>query len=155
MGHKRRNVVEKFETEMSEVSCVEYCIDEHKAASMKKGRPVYTARVVEKEVYYLEDTIDRMRTAGCAVNKSVIRLVLDEYFSMVKRLTAQGRAVAIPGIVRFAPTIRGTFDSEDEPFDSKKHKIVIQATVSKKLLNIAKNSPARRVVVGKARAPKA
>ncbi len=154
MSYKRREIIEKQDTTASEVSCVEYCVEEHKAASMKKGRKVYMARVMEKEVYYLEDTIERMRASGCIAQESTIKMVLEDYFKMVKLLVAEGRAVAIPEIVRFAPTIRGTFDSEDESFDPKKHKVVVQATVSKKLLATASGSPTRRVEVAKTRKPK-
>ncbi len=149
MSKRRRDVIKKAGTEISEVKCVEYCVEEHKAASMKKGRKVYVARVVEKEVYYLEDTIDRMRANGCLADESIIRLVLHNYFKLVKQLVSEGRAVAIPEIVRFAPAIRGTFDSPEESWNPKKHKVVVNATISKKMQKVAEQSPIRRVEVEK------
>ncbi len=147
MAWKRREVVQKADVGMSEVGCIEYCLDRQEVVSLNKGRPVYSARVVEKEVYYLDDTIERMLASGCVVSESVVRLVLKEYFKMVETLVKQGRAVSIPGMVRFAPAIRGTFDSPEEDFDPKKHKIVVNATISKNLHKVAADSPTRRIEV--------
>lgn len=132
------------ETE-SNLGNIPYYLKENGAASKAKGTPVYTAVVPAKETYAIADVAERMAAEGCAVRPATITLVLSEFAELVAKLMAEGRAVNIGGVVRFAPAIRGTFASEKEAFDPARHHVVVNATVGNRLRAAAAESEVRRI----------
>lgn len=112
---------------------IPYKLIKNAVASKKAGRDVYTASVLIKETCGTREIADRMVQEGCAVKASTIRLVLSEFADLVSKLASEGRAVNIGGVVRFMPTICGTFDSPDAPWDPQKHTIAVRACSAKKM----------------------
>lgn len=96
------------ENQEGDLHNINYRVVENSAASYSKGSTVYSGQVLVKETYGLSDVARRMVAEGCAVKESTIRLVLSEFAGMVAELVAEGRAVNISGLVRFAPAVRGT-----------------------------------------------
>lgn len=127
------------------VENIEYKIIRNGAASKNKGRNVFSALVIPKETYGTQQIADRMVAEGCAVKGSTIRLVLDELVSLIAKLVGEGRAVNIGGLIRFMPSIRGNFDSPDEPFNPEKHQILIMAASGRRMRARAAQSPVTRL----------
>lgn len=134
------------------VGNVHYKLTRHGVASRKAGRDIYTASVLIKETYGIEEVAKRMVANRCAVKESTIRLVLQDFADLVGELTAEGRAVNIGGVVRFMPTICGTFDSPDAPWDPKKHAVMVRACSGKTMRRAAAKSPVTRVKTEKKKA---
>ncbi|MEG2725067.1 MAG: DNA-binding domain-containing protein, partial [Kiritimatiellia bacterium] len=97
-----------------------------------------------KETYNITDIAKRMASEGCVMKESAIRLVLTEFADLVGTLVAEGRAVNIGGLVRFVPTIRGTFESPTAPWDASKNHVLVNAMAGNKLRQAAKESSAVR-----------
>ncbi len=127
-------------TEESTLDSILYRLQLNGAATARKGQPTYTAITEIKEVYNIRMLADRLVENGCLARRATIELVLEEAFNLIGRLVSEGRAVQFPGAVRFAPSIRGTFDSPDEPFNRKKHRVVVNATVGKRMARAARAS---------------
>lgn len=136
--------VMKTET-ASNLNNITYHLVENAAATKQKGEPVYTAVVTPKETYTIADVAERMAAEGCAVRPATITLVISEFAELVAKLVAEGRAVNVGGVVRFAPAIRGTFTSEDDAFDPARHQVVVNATVGSRLRTAAAESSVQRV----------
>jgi len=58
--------------------------------------------------------------------KEVLKLMVDTS----KEILVQGNSISIPYFLRISPSIRGSFDSSEEGFNSSKHKIDVNCTVS-------------------------
>ncbi len=124
---------------------IRYRVERNAAASKTCNHDVYTALTEVKECYDLNRVASRMIERGCAVKKSSIALVLNDFAELVSDLVAEGYAVNIPGLVRFAPAIRGTFASIDAPWDASAHQIVVNATVGSRMRIAAAQSNVQRV----------
>ncbi len=129
----------------STLGSIPYYIVENGAATKAKGTPVYTAVVATKESYGIGDVANRMAAEGCAVRPATISLVLSDFAELVAKLVAEGRAVNIGGVVRFAPAIRGTFASEAAAFDPAQHQVVVNATIGTRLRAAASTSSVQRI----------
>lgn len=112
---------------------IQYKLVRNGAASKNCGRDVYTAAVITKETYGTRELAARMVKSGCPLNEASIRLVISELAKLIGDLAAEGRAVNIGGVARFMPTICGTFDSPDAPWDPAKHSIKIRACSGSKM----------------------
>ncbi len=132
-------------TEDQTLESVQYRVELNPAATRQAGRPIYTGRVALKETYSTRDVAERMVAEGCAVKSSTVRLVLTEFAELVGKLTREGRAVNIGGVVRFAPAVRGTFASEDAAWDASKNAVVVNASVGSRMRVAAVNSNVQRV----------
>ncbi len=126
--------------EQSSLETIPYRLQLNGAASARKGKPVYTAITEPKETYNIRMLANRMVENGCLARRTTIELVLDEAFNLIAQLVAEGRAIKIPGVVRFAPSIRGAFDSPEEAFDQKKHRVMVNATIGKRMQKVARAS---------------
>lgn len=133
------------ENQEGDLHNINYRVVENSAASYSKGSTVYSGQVLVKETYGLSDVARRMVAEGCAVKESTIRLVLSEFAGMVAELVAEGRAVNISGLVRFAPAVRGTFADAAAPWDPAQHRLVVNATVGSRLREAASASAVRRL----------
>ncbi len=127
---------------------VNYHVIENGAASKVAGKPVYTGVVEVKETYNTAAVAKRMVEAGCAVKRSTIQLVLGEFAELIGQLAAEGRAININGLVRFAPAVRGTFASIDAPWNAAENALVVNATVGTRLRVAASNSAVIRTATG-------
>lgn len=119
------------------IESVNYHVVENAAASKAAGKPVYTGVVKVKETYNTSDVAKRMVSEGCPVKGTTVLLVLNEFADMLAKLTAEGRAVNINGVVRFAPAIRGTFASVDAPWSAASNTLVVNACAGARLRNAA------------------
>lgn len=124
---------------------IQYKVIRNGAASKLKGRDVYSALVIPRETYGTQQLSERMADEGCTVKASAIRQVLDELVILITKLVSEGRAVNIGGLIRFMPSIRGNFESPDEPLDPKKHEILINACSGKRMRARAAMSPTSRL----------
>lgn len=112
--------------------------------SKKAKRDIYVASALNKETYGTDELAEQMVARGCPLNKSSIKLAIDDLANLISELVAEGRSINIGGVVRFMPVIHGTFDSVNEPFNPQKHKVHVKACVGTKMRS-AKNerSPKR------------
>ncbi|MEG1479746.1 MAG: DNA-binding domain-containing protein [Kiritimatiellia bacterium] len=131
----------------STLESILYRVVKNSAASLQTGTTVYSAIVELKETYNITDIAKRMASEGCVMKESAIRLVLTEFADLVGTLVAEGRAVNIGGLVRFVPTIRGTFESPTAPWDASKNHVLVNAMAGNKLRQAAKESSAVRTTV--------
>ena len=122
------------------IESVNYHVVENPVASKSAGKPVYTGVVEVKETYNTSDVAKRMVAEGCPVKGSTVLLVLNEFADMLAKLTAEGRAVNINGLVRFAPAVRGTFASAEAPWNAASNALVVNASVGARLRNAASTS---------------
>lgn len=129
----------------SNLGNIRYTVVENGAASKAKGEPVYTAVVTAKETYNIADIAARMTAEGCTVRPATIKMVLSDFAELAAKLVAEGRAVNIGGVVRFAPAIRGTFTSPEDVFDPARHQVVVNATIGNRLRSSAATSSVQRV----------
>ncbi len=124
---------------------VHYHVALNPAATKAAGHPVYTGVVDIKETYNTADVAERMVSEGCAVKAATIRLVLSEFAELVGKLAGEGRAINIGGLVRFAPAVRGVFETEDAPWDAAKHTLVVNASAGSRIRSAAALSAVQRV----------
>ncbi len=122
------------------IESVNYRVVENPVASRTAGKPVYTGVVEVKETYNTADVAKRMVAEGCPVKGSTVLLVLNEFADMLAKLTAEGRAVNINGLVRFAPVIRGTFESAEAPWNTTANALRVTASVGSRLRYAASTS---------------
>lgn len=126
---------------------VPYKLQYNQLASRKAGRDVYSAYVVPKETYGTVQLAKTLASRGALLKESQIRMIISEMANLIGELVSEGRTVNIGGVVRFIPVIRGTFDSPDEPWNPKKHKVQVTACVGGRMRKIAAQSPVTRVGV--------
>lgn len=138
-------MAEMMSDSTTNLASVNYRVIENAAATRAAGKPVYTGVVSVKETYNTAAVAQRMVSEGCAVKAATIRLVLSEFAELVGKLAAEGRAVNINGLVRFAPAVRGTFASEDAAWDPAQNAIVVNASVGSRMRVAAAGSQALRV----------
>ncbi len=124
---------------------IRYRVQLNAAASKSAEREVYTGVVDVKETYDLDLVAKRMVERGCVAGKSTIHLVLTDFADLVSDLVAEGRAVTIPGLVRFAPSIRGTFETIDSPWDAANNQVVVNASIGSRMRAAAAKSTVQRV----------
>lgn len=101
--------------------------------SQKGKRNVYVASVLNKETYGTDELAEQIVSRGCPLNKSAIKLAIDDLANLISELVAEGRSINIGGVVRFMPVIHGTFNSPNEPFNPQKHKVHVKACVGTKM----------------------
>lgn len=131
--------------DVQDFGSVQYKVVRNGGASKLAGKDVYTARVVAKETYGTVQVADRMVAEGCLAKASTISLVLTDFANLIGKLVAEGRAVNIGGVVRFTPTIRGTFETADSAWDAAKNSITVKACAGNRMRVAAALSGVTRV----------
>lgn len=129
----------------STVDVVQYKLQLNPLASSKAGRNIYNGVVIKKETYGTRQLTERMVNEQTPLNASTIRMVIDDLANLIAKLASEGRAINLGGVIRIMPVIHGTFDSLDEPWNPKKHKVRISACAGTKLRNAAVLSPVMRL----------
>ncbi|MEG2415116.1 MAG: DNA-binding domain-containing protein [Kiritimatiellia bacterium] len=122
------------------IESINYRVVRNGAISQKQGKDVFSGVVDLKETYNITDLAKRMVSEGCAVKNPTIRMVLTDFAELVGKLTAEGRAINIGGVVRFAPSVRGTFGSQNAAWDATKNRVFVNATAGSKLRMAATSS---------------
>ncbi len=126
------------------IQTVNYRVITNAAASKLAQKEVYTGRVDIKETYDLDAVAMRMVEGGCTSKVMTIKTVLTDFADLVGRLVAEGRAVNISGLVRFAPAVRGTFESLDAAWNSTENRVVVNASAGAAMRMAAANSSVTR-----------
>ncbi len=124
---------------------VNYRVIQNAAASRIANKEVYTAQVAIKEKYSLAALTERMVAEGCIVDEPTIELVIKKFAKLVQKLVAEGRSVNISGLVRFAPAIRGTFETPDAAWKAANNAIVVNASTGSEMRIAAARSSVNRV----------
>ncbi len=130
----------------ADIKSIKYRVVYNAAASKAASRDIYTGVVDIKETYNLNAIAERMVAEGCPVNIASIRLILTTFADLVAKLVAEGRAVYIPGLVRFSPAIRGTFATEEADWDNAENQIVVNASIGSRMRVAAAKSTVQRIV---------
>ncbi len=130
---------------MSNIKSVNYRVVQNAAASKLANKEVYTALVNIKESWDLENITERMVAEGCLASTSAIELVIKDFAKLVSKLVAEGRSVNIAGLVRFAPSIRGTFETPDATWNAANNQVVVNANTGAQLRLAAMGSSLQRV----------
>ena len=94
------------------------------------GKGEWFGTVIPNGTLDQEGLIDRMIAHGCKLERTTIRYFLDQLMRTVPDVMAETNCSVDLGFCRLRPVIRGSFESEDEAFDKKRHKLVIEATLS-------------------------
>ncbi len=136
---KRENIM------ATTIKTVNYHLIANPGASRLAQKEVYTARVNIKESYNLAAISERMVAEGCLANASAIELVIKDFATLVAKLVSEGRSVNIEGLVRFAPSIRGTFDSPDAAWNAATNHLVVNATSGARMRLAAAKSSVQRI----------
>ena len=80
-----------------------------------------------------EGLIDRMIKHGCNLGRNEIKFFLNVLQNAVADEMKEHVCAIDLGFCRLRPVIEGAFEHEDEKFDAKRHKLVVEATLSKKI----------------------
>lgn len=127
------------------VDVVQYKLRLNPLASSKAGRSIYNGVVIKKETYGTRQLAARMVKEQTPLNASTIQMVINDLANLIAKLASEGRAINLGGVIRVMPVIHGSFDSFDEPWNPKKHKLRISACAGTKLRNAAILSPLMRL----------
>lgn len=84
-----------------------------------------------------EGIIDRMVKRGCSLGRNEIRLFLNTLEKAVADQMKDCLCAVDLGFCCLRPVIEGSFEHEDETFDAKRHKLVVEATLSKEIQRAA------------------
>lgn len=78
-----------------------------------------------------EGIIDRMVRRGCKMRRTEIRYFLNALNETVAAQLKEHICAVDLGFCCLRPVIEGSFEHEDDKFDAKRHKLVIEATLSR------------------------
>ncbi len=131
--------------ETANPNTIRYRVVLNPVASKAAERDIYTGVAEVKEILALSHVMKRMAERGCAAKKSTIQLVLNDFAEVVSDLVAEGYAVNIPGLVRFSPAIRGTFASEDAPWQATENQVIVNASIGGRMRKVAAKSSVQRI----------
>lgn len=93
----------------------------------------YIARTQQVDTVDLDFLIEQMTLPG-ALTEAHARAVLTEYQNCVKHLLGLGFAIN-DGMIRYRLNITGVFDSDEDSFDAKRHKVVLNVRANKTMKN--------------------
>ncbi|WP_309381819.1 DNA-binding domain-containing protein [Cerasicoccus frondis] len=93
----------------------------------------------------LQAVVDRMILLGSTITEADILAVLTESIRAVESLLIDGNRVNMGGLVQLWPGIVGNFDSKNDSFDATRHRVSLNASGSRRLLETLrrKASPER------------
>lgn len=80
-----------------------------------------------------EGVIDGMIARGCTLSRTNIKYLLNALNELVADTMKTTPCAVDLGFCCLRPVIKGTFERENEKFDSKRHKLEVEATMSKKI----------------------
>lgn len=109
-----------------------------------RGERSYFARV-HAEVKSLRELAETMVREGSKYKATEIFAILQDFTDLTIRLLQEGYAINVGSLVRFRPSIRGKFTSEEDVFTRGVHQIVVTSATGSVLRNIAANTVVERV----------
>lgn len=108
------------------------------------GETTYFARV-HAEVKSLRELTETMVREGSKYKASEIFAILQDFTNLTIRLLQEGYAINVGSLVRFRPSIRGKFTSEEDVFTRGIHRIVVASATGSVLRNVAADALVERV----------
>lgn len=93
----------------------------------------YMAKVQPGGTVDMEDIIREIGQRGSTVSEADLRAVYADTYAVVRRHLAEGDSVTMP-LVYLQPSIRGRFHGPEDSFDPRRHRLLIRAKVSGRLL---------------------
>lgn len=88
----------------------------------------YFAQVVNRVTYDYDRLVEEVTREGSILKDTETAAVMTELFKQLARLIKQGIAFRSP-FLSLTPTIRGTFDHEEDEFDPERHTIEVNVSV--------------------------
>lgn len=93
----------------------------------------YLGRLVRQHRIGGRELIKRAAQTAVSMSEGQIAAALDALIATAKLELKSGNSVEVPGLCTLRPTLQGTFESTDEPFEHGKHAIGLAASVDKRL----------------------
>ena len=87
----------------------------------------YRARVQYQRVIDLDGVINEMAMHNTGISRAIMMAVFQEFFKTLLYLLLQGHKIVTPFGV-FGVTIKGTFETPDDKFDSRRHTLELTIT---------------------------
>ena len=82
---------------------------------------------------------------GSKYKSSEIFAILQDFTDLTIRLLQEGYAVNVGSLVRFRPSIRGKFTSENDTFTRGVHRIIVRSATGSILRNVAASTTVERI----------
>ena len=108
------------------------------------GEISYCARV-HASVKSLRELAETMVREGSKYKSSEIFAILQDFTDLTIRLLQEGYAVNVGSLVRFRPSIRGKFTSENDTFTRGVHRIIVRSATGSILRNVAASTTVERI----------
>ena len=96
----------------------------------------------------IDDIIDRMIGKGSTVTRAEAYSVIEEYNWAIEQILLQGGCINTP-MFNIAPSITGTFETEEEKFDKSKHQVNLNINPGTRLSKIIDLIPVEKVATDK------
>ncbi len=142
---KNKMTIKELNTTNGTAAAIQYSVKKNSAASKFKGRDVYNARVTA-QVLSLQDVAEKMVEEGSKYKTFEITGLLTHFADVVARQVAKGYAVNVGSLFRLRPSIKGTFDAEEDSYgEGNNNKIVVRTTTGSLLRDVAAKAQVRRI----------
>lgn len=128
-----------------DISAISYDVVKHEPLSRKENKEIFCARVFTP-VKSLREVAETMEREGSKYRAVEIFSILEMFAEVVTRLLQEGYAVNVGSLVRFRPSIRGKFETQDEVFNRSRHRIVVTAAIGSALRDVAANAAVVRTL---------
>lgn len=125
-------------------SAIQYSVVKNRAASAIKGNAIFNA-VTTTPTKSLQDVAKRMVEGGSKYAPHEIVSMLTHFADVVAKFVTEGNAVNVGSLMRIRPSIRGTFETEEEHYDDAKQRIVVATSTGSLLRDVAAKATVRRI----------
>lgn len=95
----------------------------------------YAGRVVHHPMS-LKQLSATMVREGSKYSEPEIHSILTHFFETIRNCLREGKTVNVGGLLRLSPSIRGRFESEDDVFDTKRHKLRVKSVLGYDFLHL-------------------
>jgi hypothetical protein len=130
--------------ENGEQNAIRYDLSKNALVEKNKGERSYYARVYTT-TKSLKTVAEAMVREGLKYSQYEIYCILEAFTDVVTRLLKEGYAVNMGSLVRFRPSIQGSFKTEQDGFTRGDHRIVVRASVGSSLRNVAASAAVARI----------
>ncbi|MBN2212114.1 MAG: DUF4469 domain-containing protein [Sedimentisphaerales bacterium] len=114
------------------------------------GQDSYIAKPARMRVEDIDYLARVIADSGLAASSSEVKSILERTCAIIQQHLSYGIAVRLGDICTLRPTIRGKFDSADDPFDRSRHKVDVTISVNKRLRKVVqRNARVERVTRNK------
>lgn len=136
--------ISQINTTAGTADAVQYSVVLNKAATAMKGKAIYNARTTTP-TKSLQAVAETMVREGSKYQAFEITGIITQFANVVARLVNEGNAVNVGSLMRIRPSIRGTFENEEEGYTEGKQKIVVATSTGALLRDVAIKAPVRRI----------